>query len=43
MKGAKDPAGTVGVPTAGSLDSRMAVWEGEVAISTQVLPSSGPE
>jgi hypothetical protein len=43
MKGVKAPAGKVRVALAGVLESRMAMWVGEFAISTQELPSPGPE
>jgi hypothetical protein len=43
MKAAKTPVGTVRVALAGVLESRMAMWVGEFAISTQELPSPGPE
>ena len=42
-KGAKAEAGKVRVRVAGALESRMAVWVGELAISTQSSPSPPAE
>jgi hypothetical protein len=42
-KRAKAAAGKVRVARVGALESRTAVWVGECAISTQLLPSPSPE